>query len=272
MSKPPATTYRDTEDEDDDGDLDDLDDLDDVLANFSKPPPTAIPAHDDSQPEAGPSRPHLRSASVDEPEEAEDFDASLVEGMESLLRQLAGENPPGPMPDVKASARSVNADTGVADGAGDPGGRSGMTPEEEEAEFQRALEMMLSPEGLRALGMDSPLSTSTMALSKSKPNENAQAGPSRPPPSPDPKSFEETMRQTMETLRSAGANARRQPDEDGDDLANLLKKLGDTKLAEDGEEDGELDGLLDGMMNQLMTREVLEEPMAELASKVSVLP
>ena len=52
------------------------------------------------------------------------------------------------------------------------------------------------------------------------------------------------------------------------DLAALLAKLGQEGGLGDGDED-DLGGLLDGMMSSLMTKEVLEEPMSELASKVS---
>ncbi|ORX40022.1 Pex19 protein [Kockovaella imperatae] len=192
-------------------------------------------------------------------DDGEDFDESLAQGMESLLLQLAGSNPPGPMPDKATKTGPIETPS--------PPPRpweGGMSPEEEEKAWQKAIEMMLSGEGLEALGLDK--------------NQNAEAGPSQPPtpasasaPAPAPArppnpSFDDTIRQTMEQLKSAGSNTKTSDDAT---LAALLAQLGSDPSALDGLGDGddELGGLLDGMMAQLMTREVLEDPMVELASK-----
>lgn len=205
--------------------------------------------------------------------EEEDFEASLVEGMESLLRQLAGDHPPGL---AKGETQQGTGDTGPA-----PGhlGQTGLSTAEEEAEWQKALEMMLSGEGLSALGMDSKgrpagaqaASTSPAAASKQPmPQQQPAGGPADQP------SFEETIRRTMDSLRAGGEGSRTGAGGAGGagnppDLAKLLEQLGSDPSLLDGLGDGdgdELGGLLDGMMSQLMTKEVLEEPMAELASKV----
>lgn len=175
-------------------------------------------------------------------EGGEEFEAQLVEGMESLLRQLANDNPPGP------SAGHTKANDGSPE--------KKLSPEEEEKAFQQALESMLSGEGLEALGMDK------------KPGSRA------PPSGTKPTSFEETIKKAMENINQGGSNAGGGSDGMPGDLAALLQQLSSDPSALDGldglgDDDDELGGLLDGMMAQLMSKEVLEEPMAELAQKVS---
>ena len=181
-----------------------------------------------------------------------------MEGMESLLRQLAGDHPPGPMPGETQKDKSVSP--GQADAGGD------LSKEEEEAAWQRAIEMMLSGEGLEALGLDkdgqnkNPMRSPPLA-----PGSAPKAGDTKP-------SFDETIRKTMEQLQNPQAKASSSGGE-APDLAALLAQLGSDPSALDGlDEDGDgLGGILDGMMAQLMTKEVLEEPMSELASKVSTM-
>lgn len=219
-----------------------------------------------------------------EPIDDEDFEASLVEGMESLLRQLAGTHPPGPMPDIP-NVKQEPLDPGeVKPNIPRPPapsanlGENGLSPEEEEAAWQRAVEMMLSGEGLEALGLDqsgqpksnsSTHSTSTSAKGKTevKQEKEGEKKPGQP-------NFDETIRRTMEQLKSPQGKSKAGGGAGGGgdmpDLAALLAQLGNDPSALDGlgEGDDELGGILDGMMAQLMTKEILEEPMAELASKV----
>ena len=141
-------------------------------------------------------------------------------------------------------------------------GEGALSPDEEERAWQRAIEMMLSGEGLEALGLDKK---------GAKPPAAGEVLPFQPKSRPD---FDETMRKTMEQLNSpaAGPSGARGGGGGPPDLAALLAQLGADPSALDGlggEDDDELGGMLDGMMAQLMTREVLEEPMSELASKVS---
>lgn len=172
-------------------------------------------------------------------EGSEEFEAQLIEGMESLLRQLANENPPGPM----AGETSAKAESPKK-----------LSAEEEEKAFQQALEAMLSGEGLEALGVD---------------KKNPKAPPK---PAGKPTSFEETIKKAMENINQGGSNAGGGSDGMPGDLAALLQQLSTDPSALDGleglgDDDDELGGLLDGMMAQLMSKEVLEEPMAELAQK-----
>jgi peroxin-19 len=233
----------------------------DVLASFNKPntkaPSTAPPQ--DSLP------PGLVSDDQDPEVDDEDFDASLVEGMEALLRQLAGDHPPGPMPGTTSTDDSGN------------GKKSELSPEEEEKAFQRAIEMMLSTEGMAAMGLDdkgdkkSTPKPSGSASAKKQSTTAKSTSTSGESSKPDVPAFEETIRKAMESLNSAGGPASSGAGggpSDPAELAKLLASLGnDSNLDLDG--DDELTGILDGMMGQLMTREVLEEPLSELASKVN---
>lgn len=178
--------------------------------------------------------------------------------MESLLRSLANDNPPGPMPDSKEGAGKSREAT------------PGMSKEEEEKAFQKAIEMMLSGEGMQAMGLDGKGAgagaAGPSARSAASPGPSGAAGK-------ESLNFEETIKRTMASLNAGGAGTPARDELPGD-LAALLKQLGDDPSALDslgglGDDDDELGGLLDGMMAQLMSKEVLEEPMGELAAKVS---
>jgi len=178
--------------------------------------------------------------------------------MESLLRQLAGDHPPGPMPGTTDTHSTAK--------------KSDLSPEEEEKAFQRAIEMMLSTEGMAAMGLDDkePLPSPSK---KPQPPQPSTSKPRETGSKPDVSAFEETIRKAMESLNSAGGPAAGSSGggpSDPAELAKLLASLGnDPNLDLEGDDD--LSGILDGMMGQLMTREVLEEPLSELASKVSRL-
>ena len=259
----------------------------DVLESFNQKPATK------SAPVASSSRHVSKSLSLSqqsgEGDDDEDFEASLVQGMESLLKQLAGDHPPGVMRDESAASpeskpsqkldKSLDSSkiARVEDGdvPGPTGAGGSLSAEEEEKAWQRAIEMMLSGEGLEALGLDAngepKPGPSTTKRNAPQPPLRGSSGLAGPGGTAD---FDETIRRTMEQLKSAGSATSpaggKSPTDDAS-LAALLAQLGSDPSALDGlgEGDDELGGLLDGMMAQLMTREVLEEPMAELASKVS---
>ncbi|KAK8858612.1 hypothetical protein IAR55_002841 [Kwoniella newhampshirensis] len=279
-----SSSYRNpTVDDDDEDDDEDLSDLDDVLASFNETRPATtttstspkVPLPSSS---SAPAATRTTAASAAPVGDEEDFEASLMEGMESLLRQLAGDHPPGPMADSKTKPPDSSNNNNQASGSGmETGGQ--VSKEAEEEAWQKAVEMVLSGEGLSALGLDEKGETQA-----SSSMSTFSAVPGGPGGEPRPKaSYEETLRKTMESLNAGG---QRQPSTsaggDGPDLAALLASLGgDTDLlkvlnlnglgdGEDGDgdgEDGDLAGVLEGMMAQLMTKEVLEEPMAELAAK-----
>lgn len=221
----------------------------DVLDSFNKPksalgkrPQASTSASASPAPKAPAPAPGGPSGKVEEG--GEEFEAQLIEGMESLLRQLATENPPGPM----AGETSATADSPKK-----------LSPEEEEKAFQQALEAMLSGEGLEALGVD-------------KKNPRAAPPPAAAAAGAKPTSFEETIKKAMENINQGGSNAGGGSDGMPGDLAALLQQLSSDPSALDGldglgDDDDELGGLLDGMMAQLMSKEVLEEPMGELALK-----
>lgn len=174
--------------------------------------------------------------------------------MESLLRQLASQHPPGPMMDADGAQRPGAKSRAAAISEEEEDPPAGLSKQEEDDAWQRAIEMMLSGEGKEALGIDGSA-------------PHVPAGPSAPSSKP---TFEETMRRTMESLQSPSDKAKAGADGMDAGLADLFAKLGTDPSALDGlgDDDG-LGGILDGMMAQLMTKEVLEEPMAELAAKVS---
>jgi peroxin-19 len=70
---------------------------------------------------------------------SDDFEAELAQGMESLLRELSGTPGPFNAPSPDASTRA--------------GSEPKMSEEDEEKAWQKAMEMMLSGEGLDALGL-----------------------------------------------------------------------------------------------------------------------
>jgi len=195
--------------------------------------------------------------------------------MESLLRQLAGDHPPGPMPDTNGHKSpsltpapiQARKQGGEVEGEGEvEGGPGRLSVAEEEKAWQKAVEMMLSGEGLEALGLDKDghQQIANPQLPATAPVGNGNGKPD----------FQETIRRTMESLNQPAASGSGRAGSGGPpDLAAMLAQLGSDPSALDGlgGDGDEFGGLLDGMMAQLMTREVLEEPMSELASKVRSL-
>ncbi|OWZ44538.1 peroxin-19 [Cryptococcus neoformans var. grubii Br795] len=255
--------YRDPQVTEEDEEEEDLSDLDNVLESFQNSRPSASTfQRNASLPSATQPRPSTPPPGEDD----EDFEASLMQGMESLLRQLAGDHPPGVMPDIGRDGSPKPTDPKMAtSGSVEP---SPLSKEAEEAAWQNAVDTLLSGEGLAALGLDE----STSSRSKEKPSSEP---PSLNGTAPKP-SYEDTLRKTLESLKSAGQNSggRSSAAKDGqNDIASLFASLGgDPDLLKGmnlGEAGGEEDfeGILEGMMAQLMTKEVLEEPMSELAVK-----
>jgi len=246
------------------------DNVPDVLASFNAPKLDSITSKQSQVSSPQTTRatfPSTASTSAPIPSETEetdeDFEDSLVEGMESLLRQLASDHPPGPMPDAETSKPTGQP---LVPGLERTEGEASLSAEEEEQAWQKALEMMLSGEALEALGLDK-----NGVGDQSRAAVVPQGGEAKP-------DFQETIRRTMESLNQPATSGARRATGAGDgappNLAALLSQLGSDPSALDGlgGDDGELGGLLDGMMAQLMTREVLEEPMSELASKVRSIP
>lgn len=209
-----------------------------------------------------------------------------MEGMESLLRQLAGNA--GIMPDLPAGAEptaGTGANTDAGEGAGSKGKEKAMSPEEEEAAWQKALESVLSGEGLRAMGLDDP-STPAPSSSSAPAAPASTSAPSAPSAAPPKPSFDDTIRRTLDSLKSgsagpAGTGAGAGSASASAGLEEFLRQMGHDPSALDalnglegldgldGLDGGDdLGGILDGMMSQLMNKEILEEPMAELEAKV----
>ena len=80
--------------------------------------------------------------------------------------------------------------------------------------------------------------------------------------------FEETIRKTMDRLKtsdSSATNAAQQPASEDDILANLMKAM--EQEGADGEGDGDISKMFLNMMEQLTNKDMLYEPMKELDSK-----
>ncbi|WWC62501.1 uncharacterized protein I303_105097 [Kwoniella dejecticola CBS 10117] len=295
-----SKSYRSTVEPEEVDDDDDLDDLDDVLASFNTSNKPSTSSSQLTQPPPELPHPSTNSTSNAETQDDEAFEASLMEGMDALLKQLAGDHPPGPMlgkspndPGIgKGKSPSENGN-GIGNGAG------AMSKEAEEEAWQKALEMVLSGEGLKAMGLDGPPddSISPQAGSSSSgadrgirpdlaSNDKAKAreGSDTKTKTNTKPTYEETLAKTLESLNAAGSKPNLNTSSTGTgpqpDLSSLLASLGgDPDLlkdlnglgglggeGEDGSE-GDLADVLEGMMRQLMNKEVLEEPMNELASK-----
>ncbi|ODO10123.1 hypothetical protein I350_02351 [Cryptococcus amylolentus CBS 6273] len=265
-------TYRSMPDGSDDDDFDDLDGKcisagppvktdspADVLQSFNKPSSSQSTHRGPSAIPATPPQPTSASPGGIAPETDAEFEASLEEGMESLLRQLAGDHPPGLMPDRPQPSSSLGSQGRTPDSVP-------MSKEAEEDAWQKAVDMLLSGEGLAALGLDD----------KNEPSAEGSSGAALERPADGPRDqtadYDETLRAIHEKLKNAGQKSDTQTG-DSEGMEALLKALGgDPDLlkefgGEGGEGDGQLEGMLEGMMAQLMTKEVLEEPMSELASK-----
>lgn len=104
----------------------------------------------------------------------------------------------------------------------------------------------------------------------------AEKGEGAPPPPPESaaeaekaeKSFQETIRRTMERMQESGEQAGAAAQDTGSDdiLAQMLKEMENGGFGgEGGDED--FSKVLMGMMEQLTNREILFEPMKELNDK-----
>jgi peroxin-19 len=81
-------------------------------------------------------------------------------------------------------------------------------------------------------------------------------------------SFQDTIKKTMDRMRTSGEQATAAAAADGgDDFLNaMMNALRDTQLGEDGG-DEKFSNMLLGMMEELTTKEILYEPMKELNLK-----
>jgi peroxin-19 len=133
-------------------------------------------------------------------------------------------------------------------------------------DMQAQLENMLKELGGAAgLGEAAGLSTAPASTSKAATTEKSAAGPSTGAAATE-ESFQETIRKTMERMRTSGdqATAAAASDNTDDFLAEMMKAMQSGGL-EGGEED--FSKMLLGMMEQLTNKEILYEPMKELDDK-----
>lgn len=274
-----------------------------MLASFNAPKTSSGPAPSSSTyapgrnpPAAGSAPPTGAAHAGDAADAAEpDFDAALMEGMESLLRQLAGNA--GIMPDLPADPSGASGfGAGTAPSVGEDKGKDKMkalSPEEEEEAWQRAVESVLSGEGLKAMGLNDPSVPTPSGTGTGTGSGSGNTAAAAPPATSgaakaEKPSFDDTIRRTMESLKSGGSNSAKLggagagAGSAGAGLEEFLRQMGHDPAALDAlgglegleglDGDDDIGGLLDGMMSQLMNKEILEEPMSELEAKVSLSP
>ncbi|KAJ7145899.1 Pex19 protein family-domain-containing protein [Mycena epipterygia] len=239
-------------------DADDLDDLDDVLDQFSRPPDAAatdaLPTSPLTSPPPPPptatvqtfGRPRTNTR-VDAPplpapgnglpnvkegdEDADaltaDFAAELARGMESLMREIAGE-------------------AGAASGSG-----SGAGPDE--AALKAAWEAMLVE------GMDGmPDASKGKVPGTDAPPADFQAKIQQ---------AMGKLREGEETLQDASASGTNPAPDSLEALLAQLNDLGAGADGDLPADEAELAGFLENMMGELMSKDVLYEPLTELAEK-----
>jgi len=166
---------------------------------------------------------------------AEDFARELAKGMESLMREMGGED--------------------LADSAKTEEGRK-KTEEEKEKErlFKAAWEAMLIE------GMNGQDGTEDLIGHDEVGKETDRTG--------GKDDFQKTIRQAMEKLKESESTLQADStpaNPNADSLEALLAQFG---AGGDGESEEELHGLLETMMGQLMSKEVLYEPLKELHDKL----
>ncbi|KIM38541.1 hypothetical protein M413DRAFT_447771 [Hebeloma cylindrosporum] len=237
---------------------DDLDELDDLLPEFTganasllspsspaPPPPSAatttfgrprtntrVDAPPTSIPGSGSNLDP--TVEVDEDALSSDFAKELAQGMESLMREIAGE----------AAGSTSDKD---------------VTEEERNRVFKAAWEAMLV-DGMDGNLGDGGLEGIGAALGKSEEKEQGASG------------FQDKIKQAMDKLKESESKAQGSAGASGagannpESIEALLKSLGDLGLGEGGEDEAELAGFLETMMGQLMSKEVLYEPLKELAN------
>ncbi|KAF8154421.1 Pex19 protein family-domain-containing protein [Crassisporium funariophilum] len=249
---------------------DDLDDLDDVLSQFGPgqkappqslspiaspppPPPTATTATTfgrprtntrvDAPPASIPgSGTHLDPTSeADEDALSSDFAKELARGMESLMREIAG----------------------------DPTEGAGEKAETETTEEERARAFKAAWEAMLVEGMDGNVAGGDLnGLGEIYGKDNEAKGKEK-----SAGGFQDKIKQAMDKLKESETNLQADSSKSGaagatptpESLEALLASLGDLGLGEGGEDETELAGFLESMMGQLMSKEVLYEPLKELA-------
>lgn len=235
----------------------------DVLDQFSKP--QAKPAPASTKPQYGPPLPPTfdpASTGGLEGELGSDFAAELAANMESLMKELVGDDPP--------MTANVNP--------------------EEEKEMREAWEKLIIGD-LEGDAMASAMTRDFPEFKgKSKSDGKAKTATATAGPASED-AFQKTIREAMDRLKTSDDSAKvclfngtrwterplselYQANSAGssDPLAQLLAQLGDVSGGDgDGEDDGDVKGLLESLMSQLMSKELLYEPLKELDEKVSRL-
>ncbi|KJA18282.1 hypothetical protein HYPSUDRAFT_45460 [Hypholoma sublateritium FD-334 SS-4] len=237
---------------------DDLDDLDDVLSQFNPGASSQVPASPPPPPPPSAAttttfgRPRTntrvdappqsiagsgRNLGVTDEGDEDEFAKELAQGMESLMREIAGE---AGVPEASASGNDTSES-------------------ERSRAFKAAWEAMLV-EGMDGnIGEDGIAGLGGEAFEKGAvPAKDGTGG------------FQDKIKQAMNKMKEneakiQGSGAPPGGAPSAESLDAILQSLGDLGLGEGGDEDAELAGFLETMMGQLMSKEVLYEPLKELA-------
>jgi len=209
-----------------------LDDLDDMLDEFapSKQEPTP------SKAPSGPGRPTTATTdpllNIDSLSE-EDFAKQFQAGMAELMGELETS------PDMAAQFENMMKELGGAAALGEAAG----------------------------LGTTPPTLPTTTSKEKEPSVTKAKVGPAVGANAAE-ESFQETIKKTMERMRTSGdqATAAAASEKEDDMLAEMMKAMQSGALDGEGGEE-EFSKMLLGMMEQLTNKEILYEPMKELDDK-----
>ena len=122
-----------------------------------------------------------------------------------------------------------------------------------QAEFQKMFKEMAEASAADEAGRGTK-----SAASQGEPSKSS----AQPPSDAD---FQETIRRTMERMKTSGDKATEDLSNDNSqDMLNDLMSLLGSGLGEEGGDEGGLNKMLMGMMEQLTNKEILYEPMREL--------
>lgn len=206
-------------------------------------------------------------------EDVPDPDEDDLDDLDDMLDEFTPLNPTADAPSTSGPGRPATAPT-AEEGLSDDdfakqlqAGMADLLGElETSPDMQAQLESMLKELGGAAgLGEAAGLSTAPASTSKAATTEKSTAGSSAGAAVTE-ESFQETIRKTMERMRTSGdqATAAAASDNTDDFLAEMMKAMQSGGL-EGGEED--FSKMLLGMMEQLTNKEILYEPMKELDDK-----
>ncbi|CAE6506227.1 unnamed protein product [Rhizoctonia solani] len=230
----------------------DLDELDDLLDQFT---PAPVPAPTSTSTAKAPSTPPADAFT-------EDFEAALAREMEAMMRGESTESTNGDMAAAwqKLLIGDLEGTTNPQEDMDDLFKNLGVNTDgahSEDDAFQRTIRQAMdklktSDDNAKASGTTNPQEDMSDLFKNLGVNTDGTQT--------EDDAFQRTIRQAMDKLKTSDENAKASGSTD--DLAELLKQLGEGGQDEDG-----LQGMIEGMMGQLMSKEILYEPLVEMNDK-----